>query len=372
MKKIIVLNILVLLAGCGPSQEERVNIAQNACAVMGESKKSDSLFRMQTMVDAREKSGGEGFTGGDEAIKEAFKFGICKELVLNESYDELLQSLKDDIRERERIAAEKLAEEKRIAAEKQRIADSKPTVKEEFHEYGWLISRTNYQSVLDGGEKHGLFEQYYKNGQLFITGYYENGQREGLWEEYRESGLLMKKVNYKNGQREGRFEQYHKNLQLFITGYYENGQPEGLWRNYHENGQLRAIVRHNNGQREGRFEQYHNNGQLYIKGTYKKGPDTVADDPIEAFTGFSKGGQLDGRIIQYREDGTLQRAAEYKDGLVDGVAELFDENGKLFYKSNFKKGERDGLAETYTPSGAVLRVKCFKYDQSVILSYCKK
>ena len=324
MKKIIVLNILVLLAGCGPSQEERVNIAQNACAVMGESKKSDSLFRMQTMVDAREKSGGEGFTGGDEAIKEAFKFGICKELVLNESYDELLQSLKDDIRERERIAAEKLAEEKRIAAEKQRIADSKPTVKEEFHEYGWLISRTNYQSVLDGGEKHGLFEQYYKNGQLFITGYYENGQREGLWEEYRESGLLMKKVNYKNGQREGR------------------------------------------------FEQYHNNGQLYIKGTYKKGPDTVADDPIEAFTGFSKGGQLDGRIIQYREDGTLQRAAEYKDGLVDGVAELFDENGKLFYKSNFKKGERDGLAETYTPSGAVLRVKCFKYDQSVILSYCKK
>ena len=115
------------------------------------------------MNDAREKIGGEPFLRGDDAIQEAFEFGLCQELVLNEIYDETLQPLKDAKRERERIArekqaeenriaaekraeeqriaAEKLAEEQRIAAEKQRIADSKPTVKEEFYSSGKLKSR---------------------------------------------------------------------------------------------------------------------------------------------------------------------------------------------------------------------------------------
>ncbi|MFL2703574.1 MAG: hypothetical protein ACJ0FX_04780 [Gammaproteobacteria bacterium] len=107
MNKIYIFFGLFLLASCGLSVEEKKNVALNACSIMGETKKSDSLFRMQTIVDAREKIGGEPFVGGDDAILEAFKFGLCEELVLNESYNETLQPFKDAIRERERIAEEK-------------------------------------------------------------------------------------------------------------------------------------------------------------------------------------------------------------------------------------------------------------------------
>ena len=58
--------------------------------------------------------------------KKHLNMGLCEELVLNADYDESLgKSRKNAKRERERIAAEE-----------QRIADSKPAVKETFHPNG--------------------------------------------------------------------------------------------------------------------------------------------------------------------------------------------------------------------------------------------
>ena len=84
-----------------------------------------------------------------------------------------VKHLKDEKWERERIAAEKRVEENRIA-------DSKPTVKEEFYPYGQLKFRANYKSKNDGGEKHGLVEWYYDNGQLKEKGNYKDGLEDGV------------------------------------------------------------------------------------------------------------------------------------------------------------------------------------------------
>jgi hypothetical protein len=213
MNKILIILSFVLLASCGPSQEEKTNIAAVTCSIMGETRNMDAAIRVREMNDAREKIGGEPFLRGDSAIQEAFEYELCQELVLNESYDETLQSLKDAKRERERIAREKRAEEQRIAREKQaeeqriarekqaeenriaeekqRIADSKPTVKEKFHSNGKLRNRTNYQSKNDGGKPYGLYETFYKNGQLQIKGNFKDGQIDGLYEMYLENGELM-------------------------------------------------------------------------------------------------------------------------------------------------------------------------------------
>ena len=257
MNKILIILSLVLLTSCGPSAEEKrqvemeqqrieqeaseklaqekaYRIAAVTCSIMSETRNMDAAIRVEKMNDAREKISGEPFLRGDDAIQEAFEWGLCQELVLNESYDETLQPLKDAKRERERVAAEKLAEENRISAEKraeeqriaaekraeeqriarekraeenriaeekQRIADSKPTVKEEFHSNGKLRSRTMYQSKNDGGKPYGLSESYLKNGQLRIKGNHKDGKRDGLWEWYHENGKLMQKECYKNGRQ---------------------------------------------------------------------------------------------------------------------------------------------------------------------------
>jgi len=134
MKQTLALVLMVFgLVGCSMPQEEKENIAAVTCSIMSETRNMDAAVRVRELNEARDKIGGEPFLRGDVVIKEAFEWELCQELVLNEIYDERLQSLKDAKRELERIAAEKraeeqriylekLAEEQRIAAEEQRIA----------------------------------------------------------------------------------------------------------------------------------------------------------------------------------------------------------------------------------------------------------
>ena len=135
MNKTLIILCLVLLTSCGPSQEEKKKVAAVTCSIIGETRNMDGAVRVREMNEARDQIGGEPYLKGDDAIKEALEWGLCQELVLNETYDERLQSLKDAKRELERIAEEKRAEEQRIAeekrAEEQRIAAEKQRIAEE-------------------------------------------------------------------------------------------------------------------------------------------------------------------------------------------------------------------------------------------------
>jgi hypothetical protein len=232
MIKTLVILCLVLLASCGPSQEDKENVAAVTCSIMSETRNMDAAVRVREMNDAREKIGGEPFLKGDNAIQEAFEFGLCQELVLG-TYDESLQSLQ----ERERLAWEAGAEDRKIAVEKQRIADSKPTVKEEFHSNGKLQSRKNYQSKSDGGKEHGLSEYFHDNGQLESKQNYKDGLVEGgLSESYYSNGKLSAKRNYKDGELDGVFKFYHpENGQLVYKQNYKDGQQDGIAESYYKN-----------------------------------------------------------------------------------------------------------------------------------------
>ena len=261
MNKILIILSFIVLAACGPSakekrqvemeqqriemeqqrieqeaseklaQEKAIRIAAVTCSIMSETRNMDAAIRVEKMNDARDKIGGEPFLDGDDAIQEAFEYGLCQELVLG-TYDEKLQSLNDAKLEQERIAAEKRGEEQRIAAEKQRIADTKPSVKEEFYSNGKLKSRINYQPKSDGGEKHGLQEIYHENGQLKSKSYYKDGKREGLQESYYENGQLKYKENLRDGERDGLYENYYEDGELRFVICYKN--DESVDRSYCE------------------------------------------------------------------------------------------------------------------------------------------
>ena len=90
MNKTLIILSVTLLASCGPSAEEKKNIAAVTCSIMGETRNMDGAVRVREMNDAREKIGGEPFLEGDDAIEEAIGFGLCRELVLG-TYDETLE-----------------------------------------------------------------------------------------------------------------------------------------------------------------------------------------------------------------------------------------------------------------------------------------
>ena len=71
---------------------------------------------------------------------------------------------------------------------------------------------------------HGLYMNYYENGQVKDSGYYKDGLRDGIWQEY-----------YTNGQ-------------VKSSGFYINGQKHSGWANYSETGQLLSLKEYRNGQ----------------------------------------------------------------------------------------------------------------------------
>ena len=67
----------------------------------------------------------------------------------------------------------------------------------------------------DKGERHGYWEVYHLNGQLWAKGTYFNGIRHGYWEQYISDGRLYLKGNYVNGIQKGFW--YMNKLLYFFT-----------------------------------------------------------------------------------------------------------------------------------------------------------
>ena len=104
-------------------QTDKEEIAIITCNVMAESRNMDAAMRIKEINSAREQIGEERFLLTDESIKESLKYGLCKNLVLNDdSYSENLETLKAIAAEALRIEREK-AEEERIAREKKAEAE---------------------------------------------------------------------------------------------------------------------------------------------------------------------------------------------------------------------------------------------------------
>jgi|TARA_B110000908_G_C10045352_1_gene353764 hypothetical protein len=150
---------LILISACGPSLQEKEEIAIVTCNIMGESLNMNASMRIKEINEAREKIKEKRFLEGDAKIKESFAYGLCKELVMNDSdYENKLIEL----RELERIAKEKVEKLERLAREErdemQKLAREKRNlVKITYGEYvqktEWIDEQViNYLCYFDGIE----------------------------------------------------------------------------------------------------------------------------------------------------------------------------------------------------------------------------
>ena len=73
------------------------------------------------------------------------------------------------------------------------------------------------------GRKQGLWESYWRNGNLYYKGSFNNGKREGEWEYYYECGILSSKGSFNNDRFEGIWELYDDEGDLIDIKLYENG-----------------------------------------------------------------------------------------------------------------------------------------------------
>lgn len=118
MKKIcFVLFSILLITGCGQSQEEKQRIAEVTCAIMAETRNMDAAIRVEKLNEAREQIGGKPFLAGDAKIKEAVGMELCPELILDDgAYERRAAEIEREIAQRQEQEAAKKREEERLRA----------------------------------------------------------------------------------------------------------------------------------------------------------------------------------------------------------------------------------------------------------------
>ena len=123
MKLTYVLPLLftvIFLTACGPSQKEKEELAIITCNII-ESDFMVGAVRIREVNNAREKMGEDAFLDLDDVIKESFEYGLCKELVLNDSnYQENLLAAREAEAEAQASAEAKVRAKANAEAEARR------------------------------------------------------------------------------------------------------------------------------------------------------------------------------------------------------------------------------------------------------------
>ena len=85
-------------------------------------------------------------------------------------------------------------------------------------------------SFFNNNKLTGLYEYYYKNGFVKISGYYHEGKKDGTWKLYNEKGKLVKIENYEKGHLDGDFKLFFEDgITEKLIGKYKNNKRAETW-----------------------------------------------------------------------------------------------------------------------------------------------
>lgn len=113
-------------------------------------------------------------------------------------------------------------------------------------------------------------EAYDEQGHLLATGTYNQRNRDGLWKFFAADGRLVKEASYKMGIKDGRHVIYNRSNDTAEVTFWQNNRRHGRWwKRIGQNGYITAN--YVNGNIEGRLVEYDDNGKLAREGYYSGG-----------------------------------------------------------------------------------------------------
>jgi uncharacterized protein len=71
--------------------------------------------------------------------------------------------------------------------------------------------------------------------------------QDGLVKSYRDDGSLLTETTFEAGRRHGLYRDYWSNGQLACEGRYVDDVKEGQWRFYNQDGTIMEVIRFNQG-----------------------------------------------------------------------------------------------------------------------------
>jgi len=195
--------------------------------------------------------------------------------------------------------------------------------------------------------------EYYPNGNVYIKGQKNtSGQREGLWELFYPNGNIKWRTPYKEGKEDGVQEGFYENGNIGIRTPYKEGNKDGIEEWFDEQGNITATQLWKDGKlientkpmkkKLTPYIKYWDNGNVWIKGQ------------------LNSSGQREGLWEVFYESGNIQSRIPYKEGKEDGIQEVFYESGNIQSRIPYKEGKIDGIQEWFDEQGNITETRVWK------------
>jgi len=222
----------------------------------------------------------------------------------------------------------------------------------EYSSDGFLLSDETYQA----GQEDGIVKSYYSNGQPSMVTHFIKGNPEGERKKFSRAGVLIEDAWFMYGQETGTWKTYYNNGKIHETYTMEKGAMKGLYTEYYTNGSVKQTQNYVKGLAEGKESDYTEGGRLWEEDLYEKGkirsvqfygPDAK---PVNASEIKGSGGLLS----FYDSLGARLSDANYSfKGDKEGEVTYFYPGGQISGRASFKGGDRDGRRVNYFLSGAL-------------------
>ena len=192
--------------------------------------------------------------------------------------------------------------------------------KQEFYDEWYDTSGALIQSdCWSAGLKHGRCKSY-ELGQLSAIQDFKNGLRHGLWETYGPRGVTFFSGRFIEDEPDGLHVWRFVNNKPESEKRYDRGVRTGEWRDFYNTGSIKRWRKYSGGLIDGEDRRYYENGVLATFATYKRG-------------------QLDGPSLEFHPNGKLKRSVPQKKGGIEGVERHFDEQVRVRREIQWRNGK---------------------------------
>ncbi len=264
------------------------------------------------------------------------------------------------------------------------------TMNDSLHFKSYSIDKKlRISGILVNGKKTGLWEYYYKNGNLQYKYNYSDGKLDGETYTYYPNEVIKEKYIYKKDILDGEYISYHENGNIQTQGNYIDGNYSGLWHYYGLNGKLEQLNYYENGRITGNSISYGVNGEIISKRKFSNGLyigqydynqnneiisrnnllDTtyyraMSDSNSKIMGCYIVGGLYEGPLTWYHPNGQIFSQKTYINDLAEGDYARYFEDGKIEINGNFLNNNKMGKWTTYHENGKPHYIENFFLDEN--------
>ncbi len=235
---------------------------------------------------------------------------------------------------------------------------------------GFIVNRDKINRKDRNNLKQGRWVYFYENGRIRLEGNYRDDKKNGYFKQYDRDGNLIIVEKYLDDLLQENVAElveldvrtdYYPSGKIKTVASYKDGIPEGVRREYAEDGRIVMAytfiegqmtgqgIMNEQGIKQGHWKEFFRDGQLKAEGDYSNGKKVggwkffYPDGTLEQEGFYNQDGQLDGQWRWYFPSGTLHREEQYLNDLVDGRSVEYDENGNLVSSGEYIEGKEEGF-----------------------------